>query len=317
MREAEAHAPGKIILAGEHAVVYGQPALAVPVHSVRARARVRLAAQGQWLDAAQVQVQGPWTDLSPGHPLRVAIEVVLDHLGIANPPPFYLELRSDIPVAAGMGSSAATAVAMIRALAQFLGHPLPREDVNRLAYEVEKVQHGTPSGIDNTVVTYEQPLLYRRGEGGRLLPVARPVTLVIADSGERASTREMVARVRAGWQQDPARYEALFRAVGEQVERARAALAQGALEPLAAALRENQRLLAAMGVSTPTLERLIALAERAGAWAAKLSGAGGGGNILALVPDDATARRVAEALAPEAARVIITTVPVTAAGAAP
>ncbi len=306
----EARAPGKIILAGEHAVVYDRPALAVPVPSVQARVQVRRAPAGFTLRAPDIGLTAALDDLPPAHPLRRAVDLTQAALQAAWPP---LEVRiaSSIPVAAGLGSGAAVTVALVRALAAFVGRALPPRQVNALAYEVEKLHHGTPSGIDNTVVTYARPIRYRKSRGWQPLPVARAVPLVIADTGRAAPTREMVLGVRQRWQAQPARYEALFDAIADQVAAAQAALAAGDLPALGQALNANHALLQALGVSTPELDALVNAARAAGAYGAKLSGAGGGGNMLAVT--DATHQpAVAQALrAAGAARVLCTTLPPT------
>ena len=307
----EARAPGKIILAGEHAVVYGRPALAVPVFGVQARVRVTPAPQA-WVQAPAVHLDAALADLPATHPLRQAVERTWAALAMP-PRPARVHIASTIPVAAGLGSGAAVTVAIVRALAAFAGRVLPPEQVNALAYAVEKLHHGTPSGIDNTVITYGRPLVYRKGAGWELLQVARPVPLVIADTGHPAATRDMVAGVRTRWQAARDRYEALFDAIAEAVAAARHALAVGDLPALGRALCDNQRLLQAIGVSSPALDALVDAALAAGAYGAKLSGAGGGGNMLAVTPPEGQAA-VAQALrAAGAARVIVTTLPPTEA----
>ncbi len=293
MREtllAHVQVPGKVILMGEHAVVYGQPALAIPVFGVEAHVRVwRLPQEGPpdiSLDAPQVQLEGVSVSALPAeHPLRVAVEQALS---VTQKPPFPLriEIVSTIPMAAGLGSSAAVAVAVIRGLTLALGHRLSPSEVSGLAYEVEKIHHGTPSGVDNTTVAYARPVYFRRGRSPEPLEVGGVFLLLIGDTGIPASTRETVGRVREGWLQDRESYEARFQAIGALVEEARQALAQGDAPRLGRLMSENHRLLQELGVSHPALDALVNAARSAGAWGAKLSGGGGGGNMIALVPQD-------------------------------
>ncbi len=194
-----------------------------------------------------------------------------------------------------MGSSAAVATAVVRVVARALGHTLSPEETSSLVYRAEEIWHGTPSGIDNTVIAYERPVWFVRGQPPEPFYPARPFTLVIADSGVSAATREVVLDVRRRWEQDRPRYEALFRAIGDLVRQVRRALEAGEIEAVGPLLDENQRLLAEMGVSSPLLEALVAAARAAGALGAKLAGAGRGGNVIALV-HEADAARVAEAL---------------------
>ncbi len=315
MPSSTATAPGKIILFGEHAVVYGQPAIAVPVTQVQARATVH---PNPSAPPGEVRIQAPaidldtrLADLPDEHPLAAAMRGLMHELGLPRLPALTLRVTSTIPVAAGLGSGAAVSVAVLRALGRFLGRPLSDERVNALAYEVEKIHHGTPSGIDNTVITYAKPVFFVRDQPIQTFAVHRPFTLVIADTGVPSPTAETVGAVRRAWQANPARYEQLFAAVGSIARAARQAIEDGHPERLGPLMDENHDLLREMGVSSPELDHLAQAAREAGALGAKLSGGGGGGNLIALpAPDDP---RAAEGLAAAleaagAVRTIVTTV---------
>lgn len=289
-----ATAPGKIILFGEHAVVYGRPAIAVPVNQVSARVVVQadpLAPPGRiWVRAPAVGLDGDLDALPSGHPLRAVKTLLLEHWGLDDLPACRLQISSTIPVAAGLGSGAAVSVACLRALSAFLGRRLDDELASALAYEVEKLLHGTPSGIDNTVVTYAAPVYFmRRPEGPHIetFQVERPFTLLIGDTGVSSPTSVAVGDLRRSWQAEPERYNALFDAVGSLVERARALIESGQPEALGPLMDENHVLLQAMDVSSPELDHLVAAARSAGALGAKLSGGGRGGNMIALVRPEA------------------------------
>lgn len=302
-------APGKIILFGEHAVVYRRPALAVPVRQVCATVEVSdSAAPGVWIDAPDIALHASLSELAPTHPLRTVIESVFSSLELPNPPTLKIYISSTIPVASGLGSGAAVSVALIRALSAHLLQPLADEQVSALAYETEKLHHGTPSGIDNTVITYAQPVYFVRGESIRTFRVARPFTLVIADTGISALTRESVGDVRKLWEADPGQWESVFDQVGEIVVAARSAIEGGTWPALGPLMDANHALLQQMTVSSPELDRLVLAAKRSGALGAKLSGGGRGGNMIALV-EPQSAESVASALRAAGARhTIITTV---------
>lgn len=314
-----ASAPGKIILFGEHAVVYGRPALAVPVTQVQAKVTAEKTGQDagkNWADAVLVQapdigLSSPLSRLladSSSHPLATVIEKTLQRLGIDRPAAFQVTIRSSIPVASGLGSGAAVSVAIIRSLAKLFERPLPAEQVNELAYEIEKLHHGTPSGIDNTVITYAKPVYFVRGQPIETFSVAQPFSLVIADTGIAAPTRESVGDLRKLWQADQSRWEAVFEQVGEIVRQARQAIESGETVRLGSLMDANQALLQEMTVSSPELDRLVLAAKAAGAEGAKLSGGGRGGNMIALVQPQ-SAESVASALkAAGAKQTIITTI---------
>lgn len=293
-----ATAPAKIILFGEHAVVYGRPAIAVPVPALQARAIVRADVRARpgsvRLIAPAIELDATLSDLPPAHPLRRAVELTAETLHAPHIPSCQITIQSTIPVAAGMGSGAAVSVALIRALAAYLGHPLPSETVSALAFEVEKIHHGNPSGVDNTVIALERAVYFVRGKAPQLLSIHVPFQLVIADSGIASPTAQVVSDVRSAWQKNQAEYEELFDQIATIVtnalilfEKTGLTETQGDyLTTLGSWMNENQALLRKMGVSCPELDRLVEIARQAGAYGAKLSGGGRGGNMIALVDEE-------------------------------
>lgn len=300
----ESSAPGKVILCGEHSVVYGYPAIAVPVAGLRCRAWVEAAVPGSGLllVAADLGECVPLRAAPPDHPLATLVRLTLTAVG-CDEPDAVLTIRSELPIAAGLGSGAAVSVAAARALTGFLGHPLPTATLSALAYEVEKLHHGTPSGIDNTVIAWERPVYFVRGQTPEVLDLSAPLPLLIANSGIAAVTREVVLDVRQRRDREPERYERFFAQIGALVRVARELLAQQNFPALGQRLTENHRLLVQLGVSLPLLDALVAAALEAGAWGAKLTGAGRGGNLIALVPPERAAQVMAALRAAGAAQV--------------
>lgn len=158
------------------------------------------------------------------------------------------------------------------------------------------MHHGTPSGIDNTVVAFEQPVWFIRGQPPEILAAAGGLPLVIGDTGESTPTRVPVGDVRAAWQRDPETYEAIFDRIAQRVNQARDALRGNDLAALGEAMNANHALLQTLTVSNAGLDALCAAARDAGALGAKMSGGGRGGNMIALARDDGHAAAVAEAL---------------------
>jgi mevalonate kinase len=281
-------APGKIILFGEHAVVYGYGAIAIPVHQVQARAVVTPLihdpAGTVHVSAPDIALDGELLSLPEDHPIRQIILLTLDELGLKIPPAMHVLMRSSIPIAGGLGSGAAVSVAIIRAISTYVGRPLPVEVVSSLAFEVEKIHHGTPSGIDNTVIAYQMPVIYRKGHPVQTFQVGGPFHFLIADSGIQASTGEIVRGVRERRDLNPEKYDNLFGEIDALTGQALQSLTVGDLEMTGRWITENHSLLQKMDVSSPELDRLVDAALKAGAFGAKLSGAGCGGNIIALIP---------------------------------
>jgi mevalonate kinase len=351
-------APGKVILCGEHAVVYGRPALAVPVTQAWAEATVEPAAAGAGVTivAADLGQEITLAAAPADHPLAAAVRLALSGVQEAShrsqlpasdfqfgrEPNWRITVRSTIPIASGMGSGAAVSAAIVCAVAeanrriprggyalsesangeskrqhatrnpQYLTsntqYPIPSASLSALVYEVERLHHGAPSGVDNTVIAYGQPVYFVRGQPPQPFTIGQPFTLAIADTGIRSPTKVAVGDVRRAWECEPERFEALFDRVAAIVEAARTAIAAGQPGALGPLMDENHALLQAIGVSCPELDALVSAARSAGALGAKLSGAGRGGNMIALVTDETAAPVAAALTAAGATRVILTQV---------
>lgn len=288
-----AHAPGKVILFGEHAVVYGRPAIAVPVTEVQASASIEPAEPGQGVTiiAPDLGRRVVLREAAEDEPLACIVRLTLAQIKVERDPDLTITVTSTIPVARGMGSGAAVSTAVVRALSQHFDRWLASRTVSELVYQTEILYHGTPSGIDNTVVSFEKPVYFVKGEGWEVFWVGKPLLLAVADTGISSSTREVVADLRQRYQADPARYTPGLDRIGEIVPAARSAIEQGDDEALGQLMDENHALLQQLGVSSPELDRLVAVARNAGALGAKMSGAGWGGNMIALVTE-ATRGRV-------------------------
>jgi len=287
MPAVSASAPGKIILLGEHAVVYDRPAIAVPINAVHARAAIfatPLAPSRQVrIEAQAIDLDQTLDQLPSDHPFATAITGVLTTLGISALPACHIRISSTIPIAAGMGSSAAVSVALVRAISTFLGHPLPDDAVNAIAFRVEQRLHGNPSGVDNSVITYGQPVFFIRKHPIQFIHLRQSLELLVADSGVSAATGPMVAGVNQRYQSSPDEYNDYFDQITVLVNQGRTILEGQTSFGLGPLLTENHRLLQKIGVSTPELDRLVEAALQNGAVGAKLTGGGGGGNMIALV----------------------------------
>ncbi len=277
---------GKVILLGEHAVVYGTHAIAAPV-PLAVGARVLASdTPGIRLVIPTWGVERVVRKQANASSLEDCLSVILDDLGL-NDRDMIIRIDPQIPRAAGLGSSAALAVAVVRALDTYFALGLSNERVNALAYASETIAHGTASGIDNTMATYGRLMMFQKGEAPIITNIAlgEPLPLVIGMTGVQSLTAKMVARVRAGFDASPHLYQRIFQDIDTLVLAGAEALKKGDWQELGLLFNLNHGLLNALQVSCPELEMLVDLARNHGATGAKLTGGGGGGSMIAVCPE--------------------------------
>jgi len=275
-------AAGKVILLGEHAVVFGKHAVALPIADA-VTASVAESNKGSFISIPQWGVAQAVTDSVPG--AAAAVQLILSELAIDNGA-YSIDVRSTLPRAMGLGSSAALAVAVVRAFSRFLVLDLDDERVNSIAFACEKLAHGTPSGIDNSIATIGTPMLFSNAGTLKIDELALQETppIVIALSSQPGLTLEQVAGVRSRHQRHRDHYDAIFDQMDALSLSGAAALQSADYEELGSLMNICHGLLNAIEVSTPEIESMVSLARTAGAAGAKLTGGGGGGSVVALCP---------------------------------
>ena len=300
MISSQASAAAKVILFGEHAVVYGHPAVAIPVQDVRANAAVSIDSSiaTPLIEANDIKIRIPIDDPSPPDSIRhitEAIRLFDDKIAKLPPSQWRLKVYSKIPIGRGLGSSAATSIAALRALLKAMSKILLPKELINYSYELEKIHHGTPSGIDNTVIALEKPVLFRKGrEPASIKPL--PVFFVVGDTSISKNTAEVVARVAEDRNKNQDQYDRYFSQIGEIALQGSRALRDGDAKKLGYLMNENQALLEKIDVSSPELDKLIRAAKDHGALGAKLCGAGKGGCMVAVTKDFESAKIVANQL---------------------
>jgi len=266
LADPQGRAAGKVILLGEHGVVYGKHALAVPIkHAVTAR-----------VIPEPERPESTHSDI---------VETICRELKLQDRA-FRIDVRCSLPIGMGLGSSAAVAVAIARAMSTAFDLNLKDERVNEIAFLCEKAAHGTPSGIDNSLATYAVPMLFRNQNGLQIqaLELAAQPPLLVACSSQPGSTLAQVAAVRERYAKQTRHYDAIFDAMDALSLEGADALRSCDYVELGRLMNTCHGLLNAIGVSTPEIEGIVALARAAGASGAKLTGAGGGGSVVILCP---------------------------------
>jgi hydroxymethylglutaryl-CoA reductase len=275
----------KVIILGEHAAVYDRHVLALPIESA-VTAQIAEREKGVTLSIPDWDIHDDWSgpERVPGGASDV-VDLIMRELRVTGRG-FDIRVYPRVPLGMGLGSSAAFAVAVIRAFNNLLGLEKSDLEIDRIAFRCESLTHGTPSGIDNNIATFGEPVLYSKGSSTRTRPVTLPQIppLVVASSGIRGSTGDMVAGVRERFSKNEALYTTIFDEIDELSVAGAKALKETDYEYLGSMMNVCHGFLNAIEVSTPELEKMIQIARSAGAIGAKLTGAGGGGSIVALCP---------------------------------
>ena len=271
-----AFGPGKIILLGEHGVVYGHPALAGAI------------SRGVHATGTPTE-DGPALELPEGlsdaqaDVLEKAFEVAARKTKYPN---VAVELNSDLPLSMGLGSSGALSVAIARVLLNAQTGKAPKSQVvEALAFEMEKAFHGTPSGCDHTTSARGTLVQYRQGKAVEVKS-PKPLKVLVALVGPRSATKSTVGALRERQKRWPTRYRRVFEHIGALVRDGVAAVKKGDLESLGDVMNMNQGLLASLGLTSSPIDEMVYRLRDLGALGAKLTGAGGdGGAVIGLFPE--------------------------------
>ena len=270
-------AHSKIILIGEHAVVYGYPAISLPLLEVEVTCKV-------------VPAESPWR-LYEEDTLSMAVYASLEHLNIKDAC-IRCQIDSAIPEKRGMGSSAAISIAAIRAVFDYYQADLPHDVLEILVNRAEMIAHMNPSGLDAKTCLSDQPIRFIKNLGFTELKMDLSAYLVIADTGVYGHTREAIQVVQSKGK------DALpfLHALGELTQQAEDAIRQKDAEKLGQILSQAHLHLKEIGVSSPEADSLVETALSHGALGAKMSGGGLGGCIIALVANLDQAQELAKRL---------------------
>jgi mevalonate kinase len=289
---------GKVILFGEHFVVHGVPGIVSAIDSTTdaevEKMGSRIVVKDERKTARGYSEEKRLQQLE-------SIERMLKAMGIDPETPFSIWIGGTLPGFSGLGASAASSVAIARAITEELGMIMPDEKINEVAYEAEKAYAGNPSGIDNTAATFGGLMWFQKNIMGgdniiERIGIKKPVEIVIGSTGKVANTKAMVEGVAERKLANPQKYESLFKQAKALAYEGRKALEVNNLKKMGELMNENHRLLREIEVSSKELDLLVNIARKQGAFGAKLTGGGGGGCMIALTPTTELQERVASAI---------------------
>ena len=289
---------GKVILFGEHFVVHGVPGIVSAIDSTT-DSEVKKAAKGINVKDERKTAKG-YSEEKRVQQLE-SIDRMVKAMGVDPKIALDIWIGGTLPGFSGLGASAASSVAIARAIAQELGMKISEEKINQAAYEAEKAYAGNPSGIDNTAATYGGLMWFKKNMGGgqdlvERLAIETPVEIVIGSTGKVANTKAMVEGVAERKNKNPQKYNSIFKRAEELAYEGRAALEFYNLKKIGELMNENHRLLQEIEVSSKELDLLVDVARKQGAIGAKLTGGGGGGCMVALTPGKELQSKVANAI---------------------
>ena len=288
-------APGKVILFGEHAVVYGHPAIVMAIN-LRAQCTVSSSTnQEVTLELPNLHPENLFifdevteTFIEKDYnatPTRqdsfsYITKTILQQAKMKKSP--YICVDSEIPSSVGLGSSAAVAVATSASLSAFMGLNFSLKEINEMSFKAEKITHGRPSGIDNSIATFGGIQYYKQKDFSKIEAANTPLYLVVVNSSIVRSTKKYVEHVAERVRSDPSKYKTVLQQIDDLTERARICLEKGEIPELGNLMNDNHKLLELLGVGNPTLSNLRKILEKNGSLGSKLTGAGGGGCVIGL-----------------------------------
>ncbi len=286
---------GKVILFGEHFVVHGVPGI-VSATDAKTDAEVKKIAKGLEINDQRTGSKG-YAEEKRLQQIE-SIQRMLKAIGMPTDTAMAIWIGGNLPGFSGLGASAASSVAIARAISEEFGLKLSDEKINAVAYEAEKAYAGNPSGIDNTAATYGGLMWFKKNTKGgpdlvEKLKIKKPVEIVIGSTGKVANTKAMVEGVAERKKQNPQKYDPLFKRAEEIAVEGKTALEAGDLKKVGELMNENHALLQGIEVSSKELDMLVDIARNQGALGAKLTGGGGGGCMVALTPGKELQEKVA------------------------
>ncbi|AYG01816.1 MULTISPECIES: mevalonate kinase [Lactococcus] len=287
-------AHSKLILIGEHSVVYGQPAIALPVTILKTTVTITASKFGQYIENNEFRRR---LDLM-GDEFEGIRQLIMRLLAKfhSSSMPFSLEIDSNIPLGRGLGASASLATAITRAIYDFFDTELLEKDLIFYANFSENITHGKSSGIDVATVNSEHPLWFIKDEAIEPFELNLHGFIVIGDTGVHGFTSQAINIVREKLVEEKQVTQAYIDQLGDLAKASKSFLMTNKLSELGQVMNKAHSVLSSLGVSHPRLETLVDVALKNGALGAKLTGSGLGGVMVALAENEKDAIRISQRL---------------------
>ncbi|TPR25547.1 mevalonate kinase [Apilactobacillus micheneri] len=293
-KQAFGKSHAKIILMGEHSVVYNQPAIALPIPKIELKIKINEIDAGQLLNSKYYigPIQKVPNDLLG---IKNLVNTILTKINKTDES-FEMTIDSEIPSERGMGSSAATSIAIIRALYNYFDTNISKEELLKLSDVEETITHGNPSGLDSATTGADNPVWFIRNDTLEEINFNLNATLVIADSGIKGRTDIAINYVKQQLINDNKRTQKSINKIGNLVTKARQDIEKNNPEELGILMSENQKELKNLKISNSKIDELVEIANINGSLGTKLTGSGLGGCIIALARNNNEAESIANAL---------------------
>lgn len=292
-------ANGKIILMGEHSVVYGQPAIALPFNQASITSKIYFTDGPITIDC--IYHQGLLEEAPDElYGIRQLINICLIYLRQPHKN-IHIKIESNLPAQRGLGSSAAVSIAIVRSLFDAFKIELTQQRLSHFVDIAEQIHHTNPSGIDAETISLGQAVYFQKESGKSVIPLRMDAVIVVADTGKQGLTKEAVTEVKELWARNPNVVNPIMERLGQLTNEVKTFLENNEVIRLGLAMTEAHQLLNQIHVSDEKLESLVSVALKNGALGAKLTGGGKGGCMIALTENIEKAHLIADALRQEGA----------------
>jgi len=285
--------PSKIILFGEHSVVYGYPAIVAAISrrsfcQIDGRTDNKISINLLDFESKKsYEINDLYNELNETNSKFSSLVGIIKEVRkeISTRSGFNIKIKSDIPIAAGLGSSASIHVSLVNSLNEYFSLNLSKKEISDMAFTGEKDVHGNPSGIDNTIATFGG-LLYYQNKQFTHFNIKQPITLIVSNTKIPRNTGDLVSGVRKLYEKEKEKVTSWFQSIEKIVKKGMEMLENAKIDELGELMNENQQILEKLGVSNDKIAKLIEIARNNGALGSKLTGAGGGGCILSLTDEN-------------------------------